>query len=177
MQVEYKKWEICNTATQTVRRKEENFKQSLVKCSCVQTQGGHASHQEGIALTLKIRISKCHVSADLVHNQAKGIDTRCYCLHFMGLCLKMWMVFADNNFPLDRTSVWSSFHFFNVYNMPYSAWPIHNPLLNFFTRCNINLWLESHKSRSVKNKYSSAEITSHVRFVNYTWSRKAEDRK
>lgn len=42
-----------------------------------------------------------------------------------------------------------------------------SPLLDFFTRYNINSWLKLCKNRWVKNKHSSAETTSHVPFVIY----------
>lgn len=51
--------------------------------------------------------------------------------------------------------------------MLYSGWPTHNPLLDFFTRYSINLWLELRKNRSVKNKHSSAETTRPIQFVKY----------
>lgn len=51
--------------------------------------------------------------------------------------------------------------------MLYSGWPIHSPLLDFFTRYNINMWLKWCKNRWMKNKHSSAETMSHVQFVIY----------
>lgn len=80
------------------QKKGEGFKQGLrgaeLRRLCF-PPGGEGSCFEDPNL-LMLRPSRS------THGQGRGTDTNCNCLHCMGLCLMMWMVFADNDFPPDR---------------------------------------------------------------------------
>lgn len=76
-------------------------REKILNRACeVQTWDSCSSHQEGRALALKIPICKCWVPAHPRTARAEALTKlQLFALH---VCLKMWMVFADNDFPPDR---------------------------------------------------------------------------
>lgn len=102
------------------------------------------------------------------HGQGRGTDTNCNCLHCMGLCLMMWMVFADNDFPPDRlvSGVLSIF-----LCLQQGAFWLTNPqsISGFLYQIQHQLAIgTSQKEIPEKNKRTSAEVTGHIQLIKYS---------